>query len=317
MAEQVDTASDVRTYRIEGGPYHAEVVSTGAGLRMLECMMDDGDPAKLTETWTAGSKPPLSAGLVLAPWPNRIRDGSFTFEGHHHQLEITEQARHNAIHGLVRRREWQLDEHTDSSVTQSIEVGLTAGWTYPIHLTVTHKLDDDGLTVTHTATNNGDVHAPFGLGVHAFLRAGDSPLDECTLAIPASVRLPLDSHRNLPAGISEPVRGTPLDFRKARTLQGVQLDTPFGGLVPDTDGLARVVLTGSDGTVAALWTDATFRWVQVFVADPANDQAYPDRGRALAVEPMTCPPDAFNTGIDVIVLDPGRTWTGSWGIQAL
>jgi aldose 1-epimerase len=317
MAEQVEAASDVRTYRIEGGPYHAEIVSTGAGLRMLECMMDDGDPAALTETWAAGTKPPLSAGLVLAPWPNRIRDGIFTFEGRTHQLEITEQARHNAIHGLVRRREWQLVEHTDSAVTQSIEVGATAGWTYPITLTVTHELTDDGLTVTHTATNNGDTRAPFGMGVHAFLRAGESPLDECTLAIPATVRLPLDSKRSLPAGISEPVRGTTLDFREARPLEGVGLDTPFGGLVPDIDGLARVVLTGPDGTLAALWTDPTFRWVQAFIADPANDQAYPDRGRALAVEPMTCPPDAFNTGIDVIVLEPGRTWTGRWGIQAL
>ncbi|MCX5045675.1 aldose 1-epimerase family protein [Aldersonia sp. NBC_00410] len=317
MTEQVDTASGVRTYRIEGGPYRAEVVSTGAALRMLECMMDDGDPAALTESWTAGEKPPLSAGLVLAPWPNRIRDGSFVFEGEAHHLEITEPARHNAIHGLVRRREWQLESHTDNAVTQSIEVGRTAGWTYPIHLTVTHELTDNGLSVTHTATNIGDTHAPFGLGVHAFLRAGDAALDECTFLVPATVRLPLDSQRSLPAGISEPVRGTDLDFREARALAGIGLDVPLGGLVPDADGLARSVLSAPDGTVAALWTDSAFRWVQVFIADPANDQAYPGRGRALAVEPMTCPPDAFNTGIDLIVLDPGQTWTGRWGIQAL
>ena len=316
MAEQASSAADVRTYRIESGPYRAEVVSTGAGLRMLECVVD-GAPVALTESWTAGEKPPLSAGLVLAPWPNRIRDGAFEFLGEKHQLEITEEQRHNANHGLVRRREWQLGVHDDDKVTQTIELGVGGGWTYPIELSVTHEVSDDGLAVTHTATNTGDEPAPFGLGVHTFLRGGDAPLDECSFRLPATSRLPLDPERNLPTGISEPVRGTDLDLREPRELKGMQLDVPFSGLVPDGDGRARCVLTAPDGTAAALWTEAAFRWVQVFIADPANDQAYPGRGRALAVEPMTCPPDAFNSGIDVIVLAPGQSWAGRWGIQAL
>ena len=100
----------VTTYRIEAGGYRAEVVPTGAALRM--CEFEHNGPARaLTETWPAGSPPPLAAGVVLAPWPNRIRDGRFDFDGIEHQLEITEPKLHNASHGLVRKREWRLDSH--------------------------------------------------------------------------------------------------------------------------------------------------------------------------------------------------------------
>ncbi|TQF74165.1 aldose 1-epimerase family protein [Rhodococcus spelaei] len=299
-------------YSIRSGDYTAEVVARGAGLRVLEHA-----GRALTETWEAGERPPLSAGLVLAPWPNRIRDGHFYFDGVEHQLALTEPARGNAIHGLVRRDDWQLVEHSAHRVEQTIRVGLHKGWPYPLQLTVAHELGADGLTVSHTATNIGAMPAPFGLGVHAYLRAGDTPLDECTLRLTAGTRLPLDPDRMLPSGNSESVYGTEYDFTTARSLAGVQLDTPFSSIVPDPDGRARHELRAADGSGAVLWADRRFGWVQVFTADPANGQGYPGRGRALAVEPMTCPPDAFNSGIDQVVLGPGQSWAGTWGIDAL
>ena len=306
----------VTTYRIEAGGYRAEVVPTGAALRMCE-FEHDGPARALTETWPAGSPPPLAAGVVLAPWPNRIRDGRFDFDGIEHQLEITEPKLHNASHGLVRKREWRLDSHEPTQVTQSIDVGLHRGWPYPMRLRVTHEVGDDGLTVTHTVTNTGSIHAPFGLGMHSYVRVGDVPLDECRLELPAAVYLPLERERNLPTGASQPVGGTDFDFLAARTLRGVWLDTPFSALVPDADGLVRTMLRAPDGTGTVLWTEPAFRWVQVFTADPSHDQAYPGRGRALAVEPMTCPPDAFNSRIDVIVLEPGEERTMRWGMSAV
>ncbi|MFH5232302.1 aldose 1-epimerase family protein [Antrihabitans spumae] len=309
-------AAGSRTFQIRFDDYRAEVVSTGAGLRMLERAVD-GKAVQLTESWPAGTKPPLSAGLVLAPWPNRIRDDFFYFDGIEHQLELTEPARNNAMHGLVRRREWQLEEHERHRVKQSIDVRLQKGWPYPMRLSVTHELDEEGLSVTHTATNTGPVPAPFGLGMHTFVRAGDAPLDECTLELAVGVRQPLDPERMLPEGPCVPVRGTEYDFSTPRSLKGVWMDTPFSSIDVDTDGRARQILRAPDGTATALWTDRTFRWVQVFTADPARGQAYPDRGRALAIEPMTCPPNAFNTGIDEIVLEPGETWSGQWGITSL
>ncbi|MFD4295095.1 aldose 1-epimerase family protein [Rhodococcus sp. NPDC058532] len=298
-------------YEIRFGDHRAEVVARGAGLRMLT----HRDRA-LTETWTTPD-PPLSAGQVLAPWPNRIRDGRFRFDGVDHQLAVTEPARENAIHGLVRRDDWQLVAQSERRVEQTIRIGLHKGWPYPLQLTVVHELGPDGLTVTHTATNVGATPAPFGLGVHAYLRVGDVPLDECTLRLAAGTRLPLDPERLLPNGPSRSVYDTDYDFTAARPLRGVVLDAPFSSIVPDPDGRARHELLAPDGSGVVLWTDNKFGWVQVFTADPAQGHGYPGRGRALAVEPMTCPPDAFNSGIDEVVLVPGQSWSGSWGIGAI
>ncbi len=311
----VDGAAGAGTFQIHSAGYRAEVVATGAGLRMLEHSAD-GNTVALTESWPAGTKPPLSAGLILAPWPNRIGDGFFYFDGVPHQLELTEPARNNAIHGLVRRRDWRLEEHSTSRVKQSIDVGLHKGWPYPMRLSVTHEVGADGLTVTHTATNSGAVPAPYGLGVHSFVRVGDVPLDDCTLQLAAGVRLPLDPQRMLPAGPPIPIRDSEYDFTAPRSLEGVWLDTPFGSIMPDGDGRAHYTLRAPDGSATVLWTDRSFRWVQVFTADPAHDQGYPDRGRAIAIEPMTCPPNSFNTGIDQIVLEPGETWSARWGMTA-
>lgn len=256
----------------------------------------------------------MSAGLVLAPWPNRTRDGRYSFEGETYQLEITEPSRNNASHGLVRRRDWDEVERSESAVTHAIEIGGEQGWPHRLRLTARHSLGDDGLTVTHTAENIGDRNAPFGMGVHSFVRAGDAPLNTCTLRLCAGVRLPLDPKRNLPSGGPVQVHGGD-DFSEARTLDGVWLDTPFSALLPDGDGIARQYLTPPDGRATVLWTDSAFPWVQVFTADPDHDQAYPDRGRALAIEPMSCPPDALNSGVSLVVLEPGDTWTGRWGIR--
>ncbi|WP_042940121.1 aldose 1-epimerase family protein [Rhodococcus sp. AW25M09] len=306
MADMADT----QTYSLNSGKYRADISAVGAGLRVLEY-----DGAPLTETWEAGTKPPLSAGLVLAPWPNRTADGTFTFGGVDHRMEITEPSRNNASHGFVRRVAWALVERTDSRVEQSADVGTHPGWPFSLTVTVVHELSADGLTVTASATNTGDTSAPFGMGFHTYARVGDVPLDECTLEFSAGTRLPLDPVRNLPVGTSVPTADTEYDFRQARSLQGVQLDTPFSASLPDVDGRANHVLRGPDGAATVLWTDSNFGWVQVFTADPANDQAYPDRGRALAIEPMTCPPDALNSEIDLIVLEPGQTWSGTWGMR--
>ncbi len=270
----------------------------------------------LTETWEIGTRPPMSAGLILAPWPNRIRNGHFIFDGIDHQLEITEPAFDNAIHGFVRSRDWSVVNRADDRIELSIDVRLHKGWPYPLGLTVDYALGDDGLTVTHTATNTGAIPAPFGMGFHSYVRAGDFPLDECTLRLSAGTRLPLDE-RMLPNGGSQAVTGTNYDFTSPRTLRGVALDTPFSALDFDADGRSRHELRAPDGTGTVLWAAREFSWLQAFVADPDAGRSYPGRGRALALEPMTCPPDAFNSGIDQLVLAPGQKWIGRWGMSAV
>jgi aldose 1-epimerase len=291
--------------------YVAEIATVGAGLCKLERSLA-GTRWALTETWPADAPAPLSAGLVLAPWPNRVRHGRFRFGGVEHQLDITEPARDNAIHGLVRRREWTVVEHAEQRAALSIEVGSEPGWPYPLRLTMAYEVGPNGLTVTNTVVNIGEVPAPYGFGMHAFVRAGDTPVDECTLQLPASVWLPLDPDAMTPAAGVRPAAGDH-DFAAARALAGLRLDTPFSGLVADLDGKARAVLRPPVGPATVLWVEPRLRWLQVFTADPA-DKPYPGRGRALAVEPMTCPPDALNSGIDLLILEPGEQFAVSWGM---
>lgn len=298
-------------HEIAADGYHGVVSATGAGLRVLR-----RSGVALTETWAPGTKPPLSAGLVLFPWPNRTQDGRFSFSGETHQLEITEPALGNASHGLVRRREFDLLDVGAAHVEQAVQVGGEPGWPFPLRHVVRHQLGPGGLTVTHTVTNTGAGPAPFGLGVHAFLRAGDTDLDDCTLSVPAAEVLPIERERNLPDGPVRAVRGAE-DFRVARSLDSVWLDTPFTGLQRADDDRARTWLRAPNGTGACLWTSAELGWVQVFTADPGHGQAYPGRGRALAVEPMSCPPNALISGDDLVVLDPGRSWSAQWGIVGM
>lgn len=313
---------NVGEYRIAAGEYSALIVARGAALREVR----HGDRL-LTETWDVpeGEKPPLSAGLVLAPWPNRTADGKFTFDGVAHQLDITEKERNNANHGFVRTVEWNLHDATERSVTLGVPVGRHPGWPFDLTLTVEYALDaDGGLTVTHTAANTGDVRAPFALGQHTFIRAGDAEIDDCTLTLAADSTLPLDPERQLPQGDPVEVAGTDLDFRAERRLAGVWMDNPFTDLVvsSSTDdafgaGRHRSRLTAPDGDSTELWTDRNFGWAQVFTADPDHGQGFPGRGRALAVEPMTAPPNALASGTDLIVLEPGQQWSGTWGLRTI
>ncbi|GAB3870219.1 aldose 1-epimerase family protein [Kibdelosporangium lantanae] len=288
------------------GAARAVITETGAGLRSFTV-----DDVPYVETFGFGETPPLGSGVVLVPWPNRTAGARWSLDGVEQHLEVTEPARGNAIHGLVRRLQWTVLERTTSTVSLEVLVEPQAGWPVSLRTTISYALDDMGLTVTHGVHNIGTRATPFGVGTHPYPRAGKAETDSCTLQLAATTVLPLDSATMTPSGPAVPVDGTDYDFRAPRALSDVHLDTPFGGCVPGPDGLVRHVLAAPDGGVE-LWADPDFRWVQVFT--PAE---YPGRGRAVAIEPMTCPPDALNSGTDLIVLQPGESWAGRWGITPI
>jgi len=283
------------------GAARAGIVAEGAGLKSFEV---GGVP--YVETYE--DEPPMGCGAVLVPWPNRTAGGRWVLDGAEQRLDITEPARGNAIHGLVRRIPWDVVEHAGSRVTLEARVA-GAGWPVELRTSITYALDDDGLSVSHAVHNTGSGRTPFGVGAHPYPRAGLSATDETSLSLAATTVLPLDPATMVPSGPAVPVGGDH-DFRTARLLAGVDLDTPFGGCEP-VDGLVRHVLRGPAGAVE-VWGDPDFKWVQVYT--PAD---FPGRGRAVAVEPMTCPPDALNSGVDLLWLDPGRSWSGRWGLRPL
>jgi len=301
--QSVSIAPTGEQYEIGSGPQRAVVTEVGATLRSFSVDGRDVVRGFSVQDQISGGR-----GQNLIPWPNRIRDGRYIFNGATQQLALTEPARHNAIHGLARHVPWVLVDRQPDAVTNRVRIYPQQGWPGILEATITHRVGEDGLTVTVQATNVGAAELPFGYGAHPYLTVGESRVDEVAITVPAASYLEVDD-RMLPLKIS-PVDGTAYDLRGGPVLGPVNLDTALSDLARDSDGRwrVRVVL---DDRHAVLWGDETMQWVQVFSGGPS-------RNLSLAVEPMTCGPDAFNAGPThdgMRVLAPGETFTGEWGIS--
>ena len=242
-------------------------------------------------------------GQVLMPWPNRIEDGVYEFGGHRQQLPLTEPERHNAIHGLVRWASWLPAEHTQDRIRLAFTLRPQPGYPFSLELAVDYSLGRDGLRTTWSAHNPGSEPAPFGSGTHPYLRPRTELIDEAELRIPARTYLKVDD-RLIPTGQRLPVAGTPYDFRMARPVGDVAIDNCF----TDLDG-SPIEFDG-----LRLSFDGNHPFLQVFTGDALAPEK---RRRGLAVEPMTCAPNAFNTGDGIALLPAGQYTSGSWSLQAL
>ncbi|WP_281690268.1 aldose 1-epimerase family protein [Pseudonocardia thermophila] len=290
-------------FEIVSGGTRAVVTEVGAGLRALSAA---GRP--LVETFGEQDRPPKGAGTVLVPWPNRVAGGRWTWRGEPQQLALSEPDAGNAIHGLLRFTFYEVGERSADAITLHATVAPQPGWPVPLRTSVRYAVDERGLTVTHTVTNAGTAEVPFGVGAHPYVRAGDSATDDCTITIAATTVLPLEG--GIPTGPALPLDEVPEVDLRGRPMAGIVVDHAFGGCAPaDGDDLVRHRLDGPDGSVE-VWAEPVFGYVQVY-----TPPEYPGRGRAVAIEPMTCPPDALNSGDGLITLEPGETWTGSWGIS--
>jgi aldose 1-epimerase len=294
-------------YDIAAGDYRATVTELGAGLRRLSYR---GRPV-ITE-YDADEVPPAGAGQLLAPWPNRVDGGRYSFAGAAHQLDLSEPARGNAIHGLTRWVTWTPAGLEASRAELRYVLHGQPGYPFSLDLVASYALSAaDGLEVSVTARNAGTRPAPYGTGSHPYLTAGTDLVDECELQLPAARWLGADD-RGIPDGDPADVTGTPFDFRAARLIGATGMDHALTGLTTDAAGRAWARLAGPD-TVLRFWAGAGYPWLQVFTGDALG----PDRRRrALAIEPMTCPPNAFVTGTDLLTLAPGESVTHRWGIQA-
>jgi aldose 1-epimerase len=301
-------------HEISAGEYTATVTELGAGLRELRHR-----GRALLAGYEVGQLPPAGAGQLLAPWPNRVDGGRYCVDGRHFQLDLSEPAAANAIHGLTRWANWTPDEQDEDRVWLHHNLLGRPGYPFCLRLEAEYRLDPEaGLRFELTARNDGSERAPYGTGSHPYLTAGTARVDECELTLPAARWQPA-SDRGIPFGPAQDVGDSPYDFRTARPIGDVRLDHAFTDLLRDSDGRASVRLTGpvkgeGEAGGVTLWVDEGYRWLQVFTGDPLDEQ---HRRRALAVEPMSCPPNAFVTGTDLLVLEPGQTVRHSWGVQAL
>ena len=284
------------------------VTESGAALRVLTHEGRD-----LVDGFAEDEISPGCRGQLLMPWPNRIRDGRYTWDGVEQQLPLTEPARSNASHGLVRWVAWTLASQTDSTVELTYRLMAQSGYPWTLDLSVTYALGDDGLTVTQGAANRSGSAAPYAQGAHPYLIAGPGPIDSWEVLLPAATRSLSDDERLLPVG-REDVTGTEVDFRTSRALGDVGFNHAFTDLVRDASGSATTSLRDPSGTGVELWVDETQPWLMVYTAD---DRPAPLFRRSIAVEPMTAQADAFRSGEDLVRLEPGTTFESTWGIGAI
>jgi len=286
------------------GDQQAVVVEVGGGLRSYSVGGRD-----LVDGYSADEMSSSGRGQVLIPWPNRLQDGTYDFDGQRHQLPLNEPERHNAIHGLVRWAPWTIVEREPDRVTMEHVLYPQPGYPFSLRIRIEYGLSHGGLKVRTTATNIGSDACPYGSGAHPYLTLGTASINRLELRAPARTVL-LSDERGLPI-VAQAVEGTAYDFRKLRRIDSTVLDHAFTDLERDHDGLARVELRDPDSkTQVSLWVDQSYSHLMLFTGDPLANV----RRRSLAVEPMTCPPNAFRTGDSLIRLEPGSSFAGTWGI---
>lgn len=291
-------------WEITHGQQRAVIVEVGGGIRSYSA----GGRA-LLDGYAADEMCSAGRGQVLIPWPNRVKDGRYRFDGRHHQLALTEPEHSNAIHGLVRWAQWTRSHIETDRVVVEYALHPQPGYPYFLELHVEYQLSADGLRVRTAARNVGSRSCPFGTGAHPYVTAGTGVVDHATLRSPGATVL-LSDQRGIPEG-AQSVEGTEYDFRRPRLIGSARLDHCFTDLVRDDAGLARVELAApEEGRRVTLWVNPAYTHLMLFTGDVLPEI----NRRSLAVEPMTCPPDAFRSGTGLITLEPGGSWVGEWGI---
>jgi aldose 1-epimerase len=249
-------------------------------------------------------------GQLCFPWPNRLGSGAWCFSGRAAHAPLDEPQLGNAIHGLVRYRPFSVDAIAQNRVALSLLVHPEPGFPFLALIEVAYHLGSHGLTVTTTVTNVDTVSLPFGLGFHPYLAVPAHGVDRAILSVPAGEVVLVDERRR-PVG-TRSVGAAALDWREPTTIGDAELDVTFCDLVRDDSGWATVRLAEEDAGVVELSVDRTFPYLQVYTGDTLEGA---HRRSAVSIEPMTCPPDALRTGKDLVVLEPGQRWTGSWRIR--
>jgi aldose 1-epimerase len=294
-------------FQIAFGEQRATIVEVGGGVREYFA-----GAREVLEPYPVEAICDGAHGTPLIPWPNRVADGQYRFDGEAHQLALSEPDKLNAIHGLLRWRNWSLAERAEDRVVVSTRLHPTSEWPFSLDVSIAYALGADGLSVTTRVQNVGPGPCPYGSGQHPYLSPGPhARVDDCTLALEAETIIVTDAERQLPSGRAE-VGDAGYDFRAPRPLEGVEVDHAFCDLARDAHGLAWARLACPDERTVELWVDDAYELIQIYTGDtlaPAR------RRTGLAAEPMTCPPNALQSGDSLVRLEPGEEHVARWGVR--
>ena len=269
---------------LSAGDYCAEIRLDGAGLNSLTF-----NGRNLVEPFVP-LHPEKFRGDVLAPWPNRIRDGKYAYEGVEYQVPLTEPARQNALHGLVNLSLWSLLSKNTTRAELTYELPESEFYPSTLKLLTIYEISEQGLLIEIIVENIGERTAPFGVSIHPYLVAdSESKVDYWSLQTPSN-----------------------LDFRYPRQIGNTFIDHAF--LVDESLKETNIEILAPSGNGVGMSYSKNLNWIQIHTADRDGGA---DSRRSLAVEPMTCPPDAFNSGIDLLHLLPAQIERSTWKIYAL
>jgi len=288
----------------------------GASLRRYFFIDGKGQEADIVWGYSDASRKRGGQGDVLIPFPGRIGNGRYSFDGRSFQLERNDKEGPNAIHGFVRNLPWHVQEADSNEAT--FEICLDAdtyarrGYPFSLAIWVTYDLSASGLTCMFTVKNVGQQAAPVGVGFHPYFTVGTSLIDEAEVRIPASAYLEFNGQL-IPTGTVLNVAGTPWDYRRFRRIGHQRFNHCYVQLERDAQGMALASLRHpTSGHEIDIIMDTAFSAVVIYTGDAIAGSPRV----ALAIEPMTCATDAFNHpdwGLKRLV--PGETFSGSYRMQ--
>lgn len=294
----------------------AVVSPWGASLRRYFVIDDRGREIDVLWGYSGGSRKRGGQGDVLIPFPGRIADGRYSFDGEPFQLECNDKEGPNAIHGFVRQLPWQVREALTDKVTCEVrldaETYRARGYPFSLDVTLTYELDVQGLSCAFIVKNVGTQAAPVGVGFHPYFTVGTTFIDEAEARIPGAGYLEFNK-RLAPTGMILDVEGTGWDYRRFRRIGGQRFNHCYMNLERDEEGMATATLRhGPSNRTVDIVMDTTFSAVVVYTGDAIAEAPR----AALAIEPMTCASDAFNhPEWGLKRLEPGELFSGRYRVQ--
>lgn len=250
----------------------------------------------------------LCKGMVLFPFPNRLKDGKYTFEGNAYELPINELDKNNSIHGLVTTskfsvRKFETDEQKASLTLVHDEKGTNTGYPFKAKLEITFTITSDSELICECEVTNSDIkNIPFGLGWHPYFKALDK-INDLQLTIPSDKMLEVDNRMN-PTGKLVPN----LLFTSPTLIDNHQLDTGFK-IESKSETATTAIFDSQNKVTLNIWQETgvgKYNFLQYYI---------PDYRGSIAVEPMTCAPDAFNNGMGLISLKPAEKSAVKFGVK--
>ncbi len=291
---------------IAHGDQRAVITEVGATLRTY---VMGGVP--VLEGFAADELPTGARGQVLYPWPNRLAPTPWTFSDRIGQGGIDDLATQTQEHGIAKWRPFRVEAVNQNRVLLTLLLHATPEYPFVSEVSVAYHLGPMGLTVTTTVVNRDSVPIPFGVGFHPYVAVTTPTIEGATLHVPARSYVETDA-RLLPTGLILPLAGNDLDFSFPKSVNGHELDVTYTDLLRDDSGLFTATLTDRTGGNVEIQMDRNFPYLQVYTGDTL------EKGRqrtSVAIEPMTCPPEALRSGKDLLILEPDQHWAGSWRIR--